>query len=423
MTTRVLGSVQVAVLLISASYGIGFLFGSGEMALSLGMAGGTYGVATAVGMLVLAVFAKRLWRSGVPVWDLFGNAYGPRLQAAVAMLSMVWMAGVLAAQIHGGAAVIGLLGLHSPWHYAMVCVLIYAASRLDLRLASTVFAVCLLASALVLAYALLISDGLGVYAAALPLFAHDLSMLEPARVVSMMLAVGVLVCLGADYHQFVFAARQPSAAVWGCVLAGLGLLLIAFLPPAVVIAMQRAGELDAVGDAKQVVPFVLARVAATVGPGADKLMLAALVAAALGSGAAIVRAMTSALASVAPQRAMRPHASLSLVAIAIGAALAARGQGIIETMVSVNVIYIASVAVVFAALMVNIALSPRCAGLIMSAGFVGSFAAYVAGWAGLIGDQADLVSLLAGLGASAAVAATYAVTSGTRFRNVGATNR
>ena len=274
-----------------------------------------------------------------------------------------------------------------------------------------------------LAYALLISDGLGVYAAALPLFAHDLSMLEPARVVSMMLAVGVLVCLGADYHQFVFAARQPSAAVWGCVLAGLGLLLIAFLPPAVVIAMQRAGELGAVGDAKQVVPFVLARVAATVGPGADKLMLAALVAAALGSGAAIVRAMTSALASVAPQRAMRPHASLSLVAIAIGAALAARGQGIIETMVSVNVIYIASVAVVFAALMVNIALSPRCAGLIMSAGFVGSFAAYVAGWAGLIGDQADLVSLLAGLGASAAVAATYAVTSGTRFRNVGATNR
>jgi SSS family solute:Na+ symporter len=423
MTTRVLGSIQVAVLLISASYGIGFLFGSGEMALSMGMAGGTYGVATAMGMLALAVFAKRLWRSGVPVWDLFGRAYGARLQAAVAMLSMIWMAGVLAAQIHGGAAVIGLLGMSSPWHYAMVCVLIYAASRLDLRLASRVFAVCLLASGLVLAYALLVSDGFGVYAAALPLFVHDLSMLAPGRVVSTMLAVGVLVCLGADYHQFVFAARQPSAAVWGCVLAGLGLLLIAFLPPAVIVAMQRAGELEAVGDAKQVVPFVLARVAAAVGPGADKVMLASLVAAALGSGAAIVRAMTSALSSVAPQRGTRSHASLSLVAIAIGAALAARGQGIVETMVSVNVIYIASVAVVFAALMGNMALSPRCAGQIMSAGFLGSFAAYVAGWAGLLGDQADLMSLLSGLGASAAVAAVYAVISGTRPQDLGATNR
>jgi SSS family solute:Na+ symporter len=255
------------------------------------------------------------------------------------------------------------------------------------------------------------------------LFVHDLSMLAPGRVVSTMLAVGVLVCLGADYHQFVFAARQPSAAVWGCVLAGLGLLLIAFLPPAVIVAMQRAGELEGVGDAKQVVPFVLARVAAAVGPGADKVMLAALVAAALGSGAAIVRAMTSALSSVAPQRGTRSHASLSLVAIAIGAALAARGQGIVETMVSVNVIYIASVAVVFAALMGNMALSPRCAGQIMSAGFLGSFAAYVAGWAGLLGDQADLMSLLSGLGASAAVAAVYAVISGTRPQDLGATNR
>ena len=53
MTTRILSTVQVAVLLISASYGIGFLFGSGEMALSLGMAGGTYGVATAIGMMVV----------------------------------------------------------------------------------------------------------------------------------------------------------------------------------------------------------------------------------------------------------------------------------------------------------------------------------------------------------------------------------
>ena len=423
MTTRILSTVQVAVLLISASYGIGFLFGSGEMALSLGMAGGTYGVATAIGMMVLAVFAKRLWRSGVPVWELFGRAFGARLQAAVALLSVVWMAGVLAAQIHGGAAVIGLLGLPTPWHYAMVCVLIYAASRLDLRLASTVFAVCLLASGLVLAYALLMSGGFGVYAAALPLFAHDLSMLDPARVVSMMLAVGVLVCVGADYHQFVFAARQPSAAVWGCVLAGLGLLLIAFLPPAVVVAMQREGDLDAVADGKQVVPFLLARVAATVGPGADKVMLAALIAAALGSGAAIVRAMTSALASIAPQRATPPQASLALVAIGIGAALAARGQGIIETMVSVNVIYIASVAVVFAAVMGNFSLSPRCAGLIMSAGFAAAFAAYVAGWAGLLGERADLISLLAGLCASAVVAAMYAVTSAARLRDFSATNR
>lgn len=44
--TRLLGSLQVASLLVSASYGIGFLFGFGELAIAHGMAGSIYGIAT-----------------------------------------------------------------------------------------------------------------------------------------------------------------------------------------------------------------------------------------------------------------------------------------------------------------------------------------------------------------------------------------
>ena len=73
-------------------------------------------------------------------------------------------------------------------------------------------------------------------------------------------------------------------------------------PPAVVVAMQDAGALDGVTESKQIIPFILSRIALTLGAGTDKLMLAALVAAALGSGAAILRAMTSALASTLPGR-------------------------------------------------------------------------------------------------------------------------
>jgi hypothetical protein len=111
MTTRVLGALQVAALLVSASYGIGFLFGSGEMALTHSMAGGLYGVATALGMLALASFAGRLWKLGMPVWELFGRAFGPPIQRAVALLSLVWMSGVLAAQIAGGVAIAEVIGL------------------------------------------------------------------------------------------------------------------------------------------------------------------------------------------------------------------------------------------------------------------------------------------------------------------------
>jgi len=423
MTNCALGSLQVAALLVSASYGIGFLFGSGELAVKHGMAGSVYGIATALGMLVLAAFARYLWAVGLPVWDLFGRAYGPSVQRAVALLSLVWMAGVLAAQIQGGVAVIHLFGLGGLTAYLVMLALIYGASRLDLGFASGVFALCLLASGLVLAYALVVSGGVGLYLHAVPTFVHDLSTIDPARLLAMTLAVGLLVCTGADYHQFVLAARTPSAAILGCILAGLGLILIGFLPSAVVVTMQHAGSLTDVADAKQVVPLLLARVAGSVGQGADKVMLVALSAAALGSGAAILRAMTSALAAAGPGRRSISPPVLAMVALALGAAVAARGQGIVDTMVSVNVIYIASVGLCFAALLMRIAMTPAHAGIIMTAGGVASLAAYLAGWAGWLVKGADIVSLACGLGASVAAALFLALTTGGWIRRASGPRR
>jgi SSS family solute:Na+ symporter len=55
------------------------------------------------------------------------------------------------------------------------------------------------------------------------------------------LAVGMLVCLGADYHQFVLAARRPRAATAGCTLAAAVLIAVAFCRPALVLALQGTG--------------------------------------------------------------------------------------------------------------------------------------------------------------------------------------
>lgn len=408
MSERNLSGLQVAALLVSASYGIGFLFGSGELALQHGMAGSIYGVATAVGMFALALVGRRLWAAGVPVWEWFGRAYGSRLQRAVALLSVVWMAGVLAAQIHGGAAVAGLLGLSQGSAFVVILLLIFLASRLDLRFASMVFAMCLLSSAVVLVYALVVTGGWSLYLRALPAFSHDLATFSGPRLLAVTLAVGLLVCTGADYHQFVLAARRPSGAAAGCFLAGIALIAIGFLPSALVVTMQQAGALGDLPDSKQVIPLLLARVAGALGPGTDKVMLVALSTAALGSGAAILRAMASALASAVPAPVPDRHPALALGALGLGAAVASRGQGIIDTMVSVNVVYIASIAICLVALMRGMVLSPRRAAMTMAAGFVASVAVYIAGWAGWLARDPDFISLVAGLGTSAMVAASLA---------------
>ena len=401
MRERSLSGPQVAALLVSATYGIGFLFGSGELALEHGMGGSVYGVATALGMVMLAAFAKPLWAAGKPVWDLFGQAYGDRLKSAVACLSLVWMAGVLAAQIHGGLAVVRLLGLSGVAAHAVVMLMVWGASRLDLRLASSIFAFCLIASGAILAYALAASDGVAVYCEALPRFAEDLRSFDGSRLLALMLGVVILVCLGADYHQFVVAARGARAAVFGCVLAAVCLMLVAFLPPAVVVALKDANALAGLVDAKQAVPFALARVAEHVGPGADKALLVGLSAAAVGSGAAIVGAMTSALAAALPGARRASHPAFGAGVVVLGALVAARGQGIVDTMVSMNVIYIASVGVTFVALLSGLVISTAHAAIAVAAGFGMAFAVYLAGWAGLVAGTADLLSLTSGLVASA----------------------
>ncbi len=403
MTARMLGVLQVGALLVSASYGVGFLFGSGEMALSHGMAGGLYGFATALGMLALATFAGKLWKLGVPVWELFGRAFGLPIQRAVAVLSLVWMSGVLAAQIAGGIAIAQVIGLPGYLSQALVLALILGASRLDLRAASRLFAACLIVSALVLLYALANAGGLPLYAQSATLFVTDIGGFSTARLVSIGLAVGLLVCLGADYHQFILAARHPVGATLGCVVAGVILIAVAFLPPALVLVLQDKGELDGLTDAKQVIPFALARAADGLWPGSQALLLAALSSAALGSGAAVVRAMASAMAAAAPWARNTNHLGWSTAALVAGGLLVARGQGIVDTMVSLNVVYLASVGWLFVLLLRGASLPAMHAGLVMASGVAASGAAYLAGWAGWIQDDADTVSLIGGLGVSMVV--------------------
>lgn len=410
--SRVLNSFQIAALLVSASYGIGFLFGTGELALTHGMAGSIYGVATGFGMMALAVVAKPLWQSGLSVWDLFGRAYGSQLRSLVAALSLVWMAGVLAAQIHGGVAVARLLGASDPYGLFIVLGLIYAAAQMSLRIASGVFAGCLLLSGVVLVYTLVAADGLALYWQAVPRFVGDLDTFSPTQLGTMSLAVCLLVVTGADYHQFVMSGRTARSAMVGCSMAGLALILIGFLPAAVVVAMQSGGVLAYMPDGKQVIPWVLSRAVSNLAGGLGAAMLIALSLAALGSGAAILRAMASAVSTTLPG--MRRPRLAAASALAIGAMLAARDQGIVDTMVSVNIVYLASVGVCFVALLADINLTPQRARATIVAGLIVSGGVYAANWLGLLSTQADASSLVAGLAASMGVAVGFGFVAGHR---------
>lgn len=415
---RTLSAVQVAVMLISASYGIGFLFGSGEMALTHGMGGSMYGVATAFGMLLLALFARSLWRTGEPIWTLFGNAYGRQVKNAVALLSVLWMAGVLAAQIHGGVAIAQLLGFNGAWAYASIIGCIFAASRLNLRLASLVFSFFLLVSGLVLIWVLLAGNGKTLYLNGPARFLADLDTFKPGEALSIAVAVVMLVCTGADYHQFVLAARRSKAAVAGCLLAALCLFAISFVPASVVLGLKEAGALEHLGNAKQVIPFALGRQVEAIAPSLAIVLLIGLCSAALGSGAAVLRAMTDAL-HAASDRSSTNSPALAVIALAMAGALAAQGQSIIATMVSVNIVYIGSIATLFGAMLFGHRILAWQAKTVIGAGFSAASCIYLGAAVVAVADSVDTLALGAGVLTSTALFASFFLINGTRRQAVG----
>jgi SSS family solute:Na+ symporter len=395
-----LGPLQVAALLVSASYGIGFLFGSGELAVSYGMAGCLYPWLTAMGMLLLALLASRIWQLGMPLWDVFGRSYGPAVKRSVALLSMIWMTGVLAAQMQGASTTLSLAGVSRPLSLPIVLALIVVAAHLRLGLASKVFSLCLLASSVVLLVAVIDLHGIDTYLHAVPRFAADLPQVGHANIATMTIAVVFLVLTGADYQQFIIAASARADARLGCALAAVVLVIVGALPAAAVLAAMNAGLITHAAGAKEAIPLILAHMSERIGHGAGAAMLLTLLAAALGSGAAIVRAMTDAVLAFLAAPNKRPRLHVSIAIVVLGGVVATRGQAIVETMVDLNIVYIASIAPLFAYQLLKIDVSAVAAQRSLLAGFAVSSALYAAKWMGLVSGHIELTYLSAGILAS-----------------------
>ena len=389
------GAIRVAALLVSASCGIAFLLGSGEMAVHSGMAGSLYAIVTALGMFALALIARTLWHDGVPIWDVLGKQYGAVVRRTVACLSVVWMSGVLAAQIHGSVAVLSTAGITTYPSVMVTAVALLSISSIELGVAALFFTVGLLASNLILLHALFTSGGLPTYLYAWPSFIHEVQSAPPAATFATVISIAFLVITGSDYQQFVIAARRPVDAWLGCILAGIFLIAAGFLPAATVVAAMHSGKLTGLTDYASAIPWIMLHASGRAGP----FCLGVIMLAALGSGTALTRAMGTALTDLHPLMRRHPIACRGLI-LALGSAIAIDGQPIVSTIISLNTIYISAVGILFILDQVGHRVKPRCASAMMISGSTVSLLTATLSWTHVINVPGWGV-LVAGLPASA----------------------
>jgi len=230
MANRALSIWQVASLLVSTSCGIGFLLGTGELALQQGMGACLYAVSTSLGLLALALIAPRLWKTGESVWAHFGTLYGPAVSRLVASLSIIWMIGVLSAQIRGVSAILKLAGVSHATSIVAVDCLVIGLSFIRLSWLSGLFTVCMFGCNAILTYALIKAHGFSLWIYAPGNFIKSVRVQSGSHVGLTLLSVVALVICGADYQQFPIAARTPTSARIGCLIAAVVVFAIGFLP-------------------------------------------------------------------------------------------------------------------------------------------------------------------------------------------------
>ncbi len=349
-THRDLGGPALAALLVSAHYGLGFLLGTGERAVTAGFAGSVYGVSIALGTCVLLGLARFYWQEVEQLWTILGDRYGevPRLTIAIACWAS--LVGVEAVQIISGASILSILGWPLLPTALGLAVVFAGLSLLPIARLSGLFRGLLAFNVAALLFALVALQGVDLYLRAPVAFWPAAIELGTGETVGISLTTIMLVLVDMKYHQFLVRARDLGSLYRGCTLAAGILFALALLPAAVVMAALRAGILPAGLESKAVVPYILT----WLGGGATQplgiLLAIAAIVPALGVGSSVLRLQTKTVMDfkLLPDK----PASRGAVAAANGLlaiVVALKGASIVGTMVCFYAVYASVVWVPFGA--------------------------------------------------------------------------
>ncbi|HIK29024.1 MAG: hypothetical protein N3E45_04830 [Oscillatoriaceae bacterium SKW80] len=353
--SRNLDSLSIAALLVSVHYGLGFLLGTGEKALTLDAAGSLYAVSTSLGLVAIITLVKFYWTEIEPIWTLLGRRYGKAVKILIGIASWAWMIGVVASQILGGAFILKLLELPLLPSAIILSSLIIVLSLVPLGQVSRIFQIFLIISSLALLYSLwAVKGGLEEYLRSPLEFVPALSCVPPAQLVGIPLTTILLTILGMDFQQFIIQAKDIRSAYNGCLLGALILMLLAFVPSAAVSAAKDAAILPASIEGKQAIAYIISWAGGGTEQPVGVFLLLSLLVTALGSGAGVLRVMNTTLLDIAelPTN-WQQNALAAVINGLLGLIVALRGGALVDLIVSFYAIYVAAVLLPFIAYLLD----------------------------------------------------------------------
>ncbi|MEM8638255.1 MAG: hypothetical protein AAGG51_05560 [Cyanobacteria bacterium P01_G01_bin.54] len=352
---RSLGLLAVTTLLVSAHYGSGFILGTAEQVATVGAIGSLYAVAVGLGSIALALLARLYWQRIDPIWSLLGDRYGPFVKLGIGLMSWTSLIGIGAVQIIAVAAITQLVELPRTPTMGAIALALSLIALLPVERASWLFRGLLLLNVGVLCGALVRLHGFGQYPPTIVDFMPVAVTASPRDLIGILGSTVFLVLVDMKCQQFVVRARSLTISVWGCILSGLVLVLLAFLPTTLVFAAQKAQIAPADLPAASLIPYVLNWLGQGLGQPWGALFVLSLALPALGLGSNVIRIQTKALLDLTQREATPPNQwGFTLLNTLLALGIALHGGEIVGLIVCFYAAYLAAVWLPFTAYLLDV---------------------------------------------------------------------
>ncbi len=297
---RRLGLLLTSGALAATHFGGGMVMGGGEYGFIYGLSGAWYGISCGVGLIFLAFLTASKFRklSLYTIPDYLEQRYESKTARGLgALLSLIALTGILAAQVLSARGALSILGFTGNTGAIIATIIFIVYTTLGGLWAATItdFIQVIIAGVGVIVAAALVLGNSGGFDGLQQMIQTSQSAVDP-RYFNLFTMVGnsivwILVptimytMIGQDFYQRLFAAKDEKTAKRASILGGVFLIIISFFPAIVGIGAKACfpeltdGSLAVPNLVKEIFPIgvgaiILAALLAAIMSTADSLLTA-----------------------------------------------------------------------------------------------------------------------------------------------------
>jgi len=300
---RRLGLLLTAGALAATHFGGGMVMGGGEYGFIHGLSGAWYGISCGVGLIFLAFLTagefRRLSLYTVP--DYLEQRYGSKsVRALGALLSLIALTGILAAQVLSARGALSILGFTGNTGAVIATIIFIVYTALGGLWAATLtdfIQVIIAGVGVIIAGSLVLGDA-GGFQGLQQMIQKSHETFDPKyfslfgmagkSIVWLLVPTVMYTLIGQDFYQRLFAAKNEITAKKACLVGGIFLIIISFFPA--IIGIGAKAYFPELTDGSLAVPNMVKEIF-PIGVGA--VVLAALLAAIMSTADSLLTAGTS----------------------------------------------------------------------------------------------------------------------------------